>query len=103
MNLDSTIRFHCARVQRINNPAPVDGPEIYETRDDKGNIEEQFDDEAGAEESKRKKDRKRFKLGKESKALKEARDLRDGKTIILDNRQRVTTGGTGGTGGPGNG
>lgn len=96
-------RVRAATVKRINNPAPIDGPEIYETHDSSGNIERQFEDEAGANEAKHRADRKKYKLGKESKAAKEARRLRDGKLLIMDNRMRVTTGGTGGTGGPGNG
>ena len=102
-HLNERYGIRAATVRRIVNPAPSDGPELYETRNNKGEILQQFRDKAGADIAKEAGDRARFGLGKEYKALKKANALKYGVNIIEDNRLRPTTGGTGGTGGAGNG
>lgn len=110
-NSESTVKhlsdrygIRAVTVKRIVNPAPVDGPEIYETRNRRGEILQQYRDKHGADIAKEADDRKRFGLGKGYQALRTAKGLRDGIIIILDaDKQRRTTAGTGGTGGPGNG
>lgn len=90
-------------VSRINSPAPVDGPEVYETRNRMGTILKQYRDQAGAEIAVRKADRTKFRLGPGYKALHQAEALKYGQLVPQDERLRPTTGGSGGTGGPGNG
>lgn len=88
-------------VDRINNPATFGGPELYETRNNKGAIDREFRDYAGAEIRKRELDRARFGLGKGYKALQDAEDIKYGRVTPNDDRLRNTTGGAGGTGGGG--
>jgi hypothetical protein len=91
-----------AQVVRVNNPAPTDGPELYELHDEKGNVLGRFRDRRGAELAQEARDRKRQGLRK-PRGVRSSDRVRDGKVVPHDDRLRRTTGGTGGTGGMGNG
>lgn len=100
MNLNSTLVHAGLAVRRINNPAPVDGPECYEVRDEEGNVLEQSRDRAGAEQYREKVIRERLGLGKRPPSIRRAQDLLNGDITIDDDRLRYTTGGAGGGSGP---
>ena len=90
-------------VKRINNPAPSDGPEIYETRSRRGQVLGQFRDKVGAENARESAARKDYKFSNPP-VLQWAKNLRDGNIQVMDERQRRTgAAGSGGAVGPANG
>ncbi|MDE2439112.1 MAG: hypothetical protein KGN01_07035 [Patescibacteria group bacterium] len=89
-----------ATVHRYVNRPPADMKEQFEVHDRKGKTIARSWDQAGAENRKNELDRKKFKL-KGYPALQYAKDFKNGRITVNDNRLRWTTGGTGGTGGGG--